>query len=98
MNLDGPILETSLRLLAPLGFGFALAMVVMTGVRAVALWRDEDVAREIPRDFEAMQNYVNDARSPSDDADQLAKLADLHAAGKLNDDEFAKAKARVLSR
>lgn len=30
------------------------------------------------------------------DADELSKLADLHARGVLNDDEFAKAKARVL--
>jgi phage shock protein C len=31
------------------------------------------------------------------DSDELAKLADLHGAGKLSDDEFARAKARVLS-
>jgi phage shock protein C len=31
------------------------------------------------------------------DADELAKLADLHARGVLNDEEFAKAKARVLN-
>ncbi|MFG6467346.1 PspC domain-containing protein [Roseateles sp. BYS87W] len=31
------------------------------------------------------------------DADELNKLADLHARGVLNDEEFAKAKARVLS-
>jgi len=30
------------------------------------------------------------------DAEELAKLADLHARGVLNDEEFAKAKARVL--
>lgn len=30
------------------------------------------------------------------DADELNKLADLHARGVLSDDEFAKAKARVL--
>ncbi|HEV6965953.1 PspC domain-containing protein [Roseateles sp.] len=30
------------------------------------------------------------------DAEELAKLADLHARGVLNDDEFAKAKARLL--
>lgn len=30
------------------------------------------------------------------DADELNKLADLHARGVLNDEEFAKAKARVL--
>jgi phage shock protein PspC (stress-responsive transcriptional regulator) len=30
------------------------------------------------------------------DAEELAKLADLHARGVLNDEEFAKAKARLL--
>jgi len=30
------------------------------------------------------------------DAEELNKLADLHARGVLNDEEFAKAKARVL--
>ena len=32
------------------------------------------------------------------DADELNKLADLHARGVLSDEEFAKAKARVLDR
>ncbi|WP_457420121.1 PspC domain-containing protein [Roseateles sp. P5_E7] len=32
------------------------------------------------------------------DAEELNKLADLHARGVLSDDEFAKAKARVLER
>jgi len=31
------------------------------------------------------------------DAEELNKLADLHARGVLNDEEFAKAKARVLN-
>lgn len=31
------------------------------------------------------------------DADELNKLADLHARGVLNDEEFAKAKARLLA-
>jgi phage shock protein C len=31
------------------------------------------------------------------DAEELNKLADLHARGVLNDEEFAKAKARVLA-
>lgn len=32
------------------------------------------------------------------DADELAKLAELHARGALSDEEFAKAKTRVLDR
>jgi phage shock protein C len=31
------------------------------------------------------------------DAEELSKLADLHARGVLSDDEFAKAKARLLA-
>ncbi|MBI3349507.1 MAG: PspC domain-containing protein [Burkholderiales bacterium] len=31
------------------------------------------------------------------DAEELSKLADLHARGVLNDEEFAKAKARLLA-
>ncbi|MFX8008189.1 SHOCT domain-containing protein, partial [Acinetobacter baumannii] len=31
------------------------------------------------------------------DADELNKLADLHARGVLSDEEFAQAKARILS-
>lgn len=31
------------------------------------------------------------------EADELAKLAELHARGQLSDDEFARAKARLLS-
>jgi hypothetical protein len=45
---------------------------------------------------EAMQTYIRDAASGTSDADQLAKLADLHSSGKLDDAEYAAAKARVI--
>ena len=44
----------------------------------------------------ATQAYIRDAAGVSTEADQLAKLADLHAAGKLDDAEYATAKAKVI--
>ncbi len=45
----------------------------------------------------AQQEYIRDAAgSGGDDADQLSKLADLHSAGKLDDAEYASAKAKVI--
>ncbi len=45
---------------------------------------------------EATQAYIRDAAGVSSDADELARLADLHSAGKLDDAEYAAAKAKVL--
>jgi Short C-terminal domain/Phospholipase_D-nuclease N-terminal len=45
---------------------------------------------------QATQAYIRDAAAVSTDADQLAKLADLHAAGKISDAEYATAKAKVI--
>ena len=44
----------------------------------------------------ATQAYIRDAAAVSTDADQLAKLADLHSAGKIDDAEYATAKAKVI--
>lgn len=44
----------------------------------------------------AMQEYIRDTAGTSTDADQLATLSDLHAAGKLDDAEYASAKAKVI--
>ena len=44
----------------------------------------------------ATQAYIRDAAAVSTDADQLAKLADLHSAGKLDDAEYATAKAKII--
>ena len=47
---------------------------------------------------EAMQDYIRNAAGTGESAaDQLAKLADLHSAGKLDDAEYAAAKAKVVS-
>jgi hypothetical protein len=47
---------------------------------------------------EAMQDYIRSAAGSDggSQADQLAKLADLHASGKLDDAEYAAAKAKVI--
>lgn len=46
----------------------------------------------------AMQDYIRaTAGSGTSEADQLAKLADLHNSGKLDDAEYAAAKSKVLS-
>ena len=45
---------------------------------------------------QATQAYIRDAAAVSTDADQLAKLADLHTAGKIDDAEYATAKAKVI--
>lgn len=42
------------------------------------------------------QAYIRDAAGTSTTADELGTLAELHAVGKLDDAEFAAAKARVL--
>jgi hypothetical protein len=47
---------------------------------------------------QAFQQYVRDTAGSSQPsvADELGKLADLHAAGKISDSDYAQAKARVL--
>jgi hypothetical protein len=47
-------------------------------------------------DEQAFQSYVRDTTGGTSDADELAKLADLHNSGKLDDAEYASAKAKVL--
>lgn len=47
---------------------------------------------------QAVAAYIREtAGGGSSAADQLAKLADLHAAGKLDDAEYATAKAKVIN-
>lgn len=48
------------------------------------------------RDERALEDHLRETGSPSR-ADQLAKLAELHDSGKLTDEEYASAKAGVLT-
>jgi hypothetical protein len=50
------------------------------------------VARE-----EAMKAYIQDAAGGASAADEIKKLADLHASGALTDEEFAAQKQKLLS-
>ena len=45
---------------------------------------------------QATQAYIRDAAAVSTDADQLARLAELHSAGNIDDAEYAAAKAKVI--
>jgi hypothetical protein len=45
---------------------------------------------------EAMDSYIRTTASSASSADQLAQLADLHTSGKIDDGEYAAAKAKVL--
>ena len=45
----------------------------------------------------AMDDYIRTTASTGSAADELAKLADLHSQGKLDDAEYAAAKAKVVS-
>jgi hypothetical protein len=45
----------------------------------------------------AVQDYIRTTAGSSSDAEQLAKLAELHNSGKLDDTEYAAAKAKIIS-
>ena len=45
----------------------------------------------------AMDTYIQQTAAAASPADQLKQLSDLHDAGKLSDEEFAAAKAKIVS-
>ena len=45
----------------------------------------------------AMADYIRTTAGTTSQADELAKLADLHKAGSLDDAEYAAAKAKILN-
>ncbi|MEZ5383337.1 MAG: SHOCT domain-containing protein [Microthrixaceae bacterium] len=55
----------------------------------------ERQASAVEANEEAVQAYIRNAAGSS--ADELAKLAELHASGKLDDAEFAAAKAKLIN-
>ncbi len=70
------------------------------GIFAYLIIRGGGMAKRQARDASAAdamtQAYIRDAAGTNTAADQLGTLAELHAAGKLDDAEYASAKARVL--
>ncbi len=57
----------------------------------------ERQVRSMQKNEQAMQQYIRDTAGASDPATQLAQLAELHTAGKIDDTEYAAAKAKVIS-
>ena len=53
-------------------------------------------AKEAQQQDQAFRSYVQDVATPTNSADQLAKLADLKASGAISDEEFQTAKAKLL--
>lgn len=45
---------------------------------------------------DAMRDYIRTAAGPTSTADELARLADLHTSGKLDDAEYKAAKAKLI--
>lgn len=56
----------------------------------------ERATREAQAQDEAFRAYVQEAAGGASRADQLAKLADLHERGVIDDAEFEQEKAKVL--
>lgn len=52
--------------------------------------------QQIQEANEATKAYIRDAASATSQADQLDKIATLHTAGKLDDAEYAAAKAKII--
>lgn len=44
----------------------------------------------------AMRDYIRTAAGPTSTADELARLAELHSSGKLDDAEYKAAKAKLI--
>jgi ABC-type multidrug transport system fused ATPase/permease subunit len=57
----------------------------------------ERSARQARQSDEAMQAYVRQAAGGASTADELAKLADLKQKGTITDEEYEKAKAKILA-
>ena len=49
------------------------------------------------RNEEAFRSYIRDAAATPGTTDQLARLADLKSEGKITDDEYERAKSKVLT-
>ena len=57
----------------------------------------ERQARSMQQQQAAVDSYIRTTAAGASDADQLSTLAELHSAGKLDDAEYAAAKAKILA-
>ena len=87
------------------GWGKALWVILIIflpyiGIFAYLIARGGKMAERQAKQMQArqaaMDSYVRETATGGSDAEQLAKLAELHTAGKLDDAEYASAKAKVL--
>jgi len=53
--------------------------------------------RQAQKSEEAFRSYVREAAAPPSTTDELARLAELKASGHITDEEYEKAKAKVLA-
>ena len=79
-----------------------IIFVPFLGIFLYLIVRGGSMADRQARAAQQQQAAVNDyirttAGSDTSEADQLAKLADLHSSGKLDDAEYASAKAKVIN-
>jgi Phospholipase_D-nuclease N-terminal len=78
----------------------AIIFLPYIGIFAYLIIRGGSMAERQAKQMQAQQSavdsYIRTTASGATDAEQLAKLADLHSAGKLDDAEYAAAKAKVL--
>jgi len=58
---------------------------------------NEHAAQAAQAQEDAMRQYVQQVAPPSSTADELAKLADLRAAGLIDDADYEAAKAKALA-
>lgn len=72
--------------------GIFIYLIVRGGSMADRQVRDAQSADE------ARREYIRQTAGSGGAADELSQLADMHASGQLDDDEYAQAKAKVLGR
>ncbi|GAA2153588.1 SHOCT domain-containing protein [Kitasatospora kazusensis] len=72
-----------------------VGVIVYLIVRGGSMARREvKQAQEREDDF---RSYIKDAAGPGDQADQIAKLAQLKEQGHLSEEEYQRAKAKILA-
>lgn len=85
-----------------LWFLFVL-LIPLIGVLAYLIVRGDSMhersMRQVQQDDRAVRSYIQQtaAESPSSPADQLEKLANLRDRGIITDEEFERAKAKILA-
>jgi hypothetical protein len=77
-----------------------IIFIPFLGIFAYLIFRGGGMAErqveQAKRQQEAMNSYIRDTAAGTSQADQLSTLADLHANGKIDDAEYAAAKAKVI--